>query len=140
MKKAISAIATLILLNSIAQPKAVQANPNGPECRFSSKAQKITDNQCEVIFEGSLDAKYGGQRTFIPQKATITWADGVKTDIIFKEILSRQGSAKTGTATVDGYTYQFTAFGTGGFAFERFDPQTSENKTISLSKWTGSYK
>jgi hypothetical protein len=41
---------------------------------------------------------------------------------------------------VDGYTYQFVGFGTGGYSFSRIDPKTAEEKTISTNKWTGRFK
>jgi hypothetical protein len=134
----ISIISTLML--GFYLPNTAQAKPNGPECRFKTDKQTITDDQCDVLYEGSLDAQYGGRRTFVPQKATITWFDGVKTKITFKEILKFNGTARSGTAIVDNYTYQFIAFGTGGYSFKRIDPKTSEEKSISVSKWTGRFK
>jgi hypothetical protein len=129
-----------ILILGFSLPSTAQAKPNGPECRFKSDKQTMTDEQCDVLYEGSLDAQYGGRRTFVPKKATITWFDGVKTKITFKEILEFKGSARYGTAIVDNYTYQFIAFGTGGYSFSRIDPKTAEEKIISINKWTGRFK
>jgi hypothetical protein len=138
MLRKISIIVTLAV--GFFLPISVQAKPYEPECRFKSDKQTITDNHCDVLYEGSLDAQYGGRRTLVPQKATITWSDGVATKITFKEILEFNGSARSGTAIVDGYTYQFVGFGTGGYSFSRIDPKTAEEKTISTNKWTGRFK
>jgi hypothetical protein len=134
----ISIVSTLVLGFSL--PTTAQAKPNSPECRFKSDKQTITDNQCDALYEGSLDAQYGGRRTLVPKKATVTWSDGVKTNIMFKEILEFKGAARYGTAIVDGYTYQFIGFGSGGYSFSRIDPKTAKEKTISINKWTGRFK
>jgi hypothetical protein len=131
---------SIVSILGFSLPSTAQAKPNGPECRFKSDKQTMADEQCDVLYEGSLDAQYGGLRTFVPKKATITWFDGVKTKITFKEILEFNGTARSGTAIVDDYTYQFIAFGTGGYSFSRIDPKTAEEKTISISRWTGRFK
>jgi hypothetical protein len=138
MLRKISIIGTLAF--GFFLPISAQAKPYEPECRFKSDKQAITDNQCDVLYEGSLDAQYGGRRTLVPKKATITWFDGVETKITFKEILEFNGSARSGTAVIDDYTYQFIGFGSGGYSFSRIDPKTAEEKTISINKWTGHFK
>ncbi len=138
MVRKISIIVTLAF--SFFLPITAQAKPYARECRFKSDELTITDYQCDVLYEGSLDAQYGGRRTFVPRKATITWFDGVKTQITFKEILEFNGGAKFGIAIVDDYTYQFVAFGTGGYSFSRTDPKTGKERTIFISKWTGRFK
>ncbi|WP_431628785.1 hypothetical protein [Alkalinema pantanalense] len=132
-------LAVSVLAASLTFSAIAQAKPYGAECRFESDNQTINDDKCDVVFEGSLDEQYG-TRTFVPQKATITWFDGVKTQITFQEITEFNNGVRSGTALIDGYSYEFVAFGSGGYGFKRYDPETGKTRSIQLSKWTGRYK
>jgi hypothetical protein len=104
-----------------------------PRCRFNPGVEDpIIDSKCSVKVEGSLDSKYKGNRTFVPEKATIRWSDGVTTQIEFKSIFDVKGGVAEGAASVDGHLYRFTRSGDGrGLLFRTLDPNLNA-KEISI--------
>jgi hypothetical protein len=101
-------------------------------CVFEDSNSKQLDRGCQVTSVGSLNPKYNGAQTGLPDHIDIVWSDGVKSKIIFTGLLSVEKSQVSGTVTIDGFSY-FFMHDINGLGFRRLDSNL-QNKSIFLSK------